>query len=192
MAAINARFININGAECAIDAAPAAVEWTFEGGLAPIAIAIDGLSESIINAAIAHGLKQKVGDAAALSRNPETGRSATTADKRAAMLEVIERLIGPAPSWNKTERDGTGPTGGLLWRAMVRAFPEKDGEKLRAWIASKSDKEQANMRAQPKISAIIAEIKAEDAARAAARAAAKGTTAPDDAADPFAGLDDIE
>lgn len=56
------------------------------------AISIDAMSltPEIREAAMMHGLKQKIGDAGAISRNPDTGRSATTADKLAAMEEVRE------------------------------------------------------------------------------------------------------
>ena len=137
------------------------------------------LSESVRHAAMMHGLKQKIGDAAALSRNPDTGRSATVADKMAAMEEVAARLR--AGGWNK-DRDGTGSTGvgGLLFRALCIQRPSMDPARIREWLAGKDKKEQAKLRDVPDIARIIVELRAKDAA-----------TAPTNAdADLFAGLDD--
>ena len=70
-----------------------------------ITVHVRDLHQSILDAAILHGLKQKIVDAAAISRNQETGRSATAKDKFDAMYEVFLRLTDPVePSWNKIER----------------------------------------------------------------------------------------
>ena len=42
--------------------------------------------------AMMHGFKQKLVDAAAISRNPDTGRTASIVDKYNAVLEVYNRL----------------------------------------------------------------------------------------------------
>ena len=121
------------------------------------------LTDDIRHEAIMHGLKQKIGDAAAIGRNPETGRSATLADKRAAMRTVIERL--QAGSWNAERGEGGAPAGGLLFAALVRMYEGKrTEEELRNFLAGKSDKEKAALRKNPRVAAIIEEIKAERAA----------------------------
>lgn len=121
------------------------------------------LTNDIRREAIMHGLKQKIGDAAAIGRNPETGRSATLADKRAAMRTVIERL--QAGSWNAERGEGGAPSGGLLFAALVRMYAGKKSEEdIRAFLGGKSDKEKAALRKNPRVAAIIEEIKAERAA----------------------------
>ena len=128
------------------------------------------LSDTILAQALYHGLKQKLVDAAAISRNPDTGRSATVADKYEAVREVYERLL--AGQWNKVREGGSGNTGGLLLSALVRMYPAKTLEQLREFLASKDDTQKAALRANPKIAAIIETIKAE-------RAAKVGDDAPD-------------
>src|ERR1700745_2473137 len=56
-----------------------------------IQVSVAELSESIKAQLILHGLKQKICDAAAIPRNPETGRSATPKEKFDAMQAVAAR-----------------------------------------------------------------------------------------------------
>ena len=122
------------------------------------AIALD---EGIRLAAMMHGLKQKIGDAAAISRNPETGRSATTGDKFDAMREVFERLT--AGQWNKTREGGDGGAGGLLFKALCKVKADKTPAEVRAYLEARTKEEQAALRKVPAIAAAIEEIKAANA-----------------------------
>lgn len=108
-----------------------------------------------------HGLKQKLVDAAALSRNPDTGRSATADDKFNAVKEVFDRLL--SGHWNKP-REGAGSVkGGLLFAALCRMQPGKPAEEIKLWLDEKSDEQKAALRKNPKVAAIIAEIQSERA-----------------------------
>ena len=119
------------------------------------------LSDEILRHAVMHGLKQKLVDAAAISRNPDTGRSATVADKYAAVREVYDRLL--AGNWNKGrgEGSGSGGAGGLLFRALCRLYSGKTPEQIRTFLDGKGKEEQAALRKNPRVAAIIEEIKAE-------------------------------
>ena len=117
---------------------------------------IDGIREQ----AVYHGLKQKLVDAAAVSRNPETGRSASIEDKYQAVRAVYDRLI--SGHWNAVRGEGGTGTGGLLLAALCRMYAgRKTEDELREWLATKDKKEQAIARKIPKIAAIIEQIKAE-------------------------------
>lgn len=120
------------------------------------------LTPEVEQSALMHGLKQKLVDAAAISRNPDTGRSATTEDKYNAVREVYDRLL--AGQWNKQREGGTGAgSGGLLFRALVRLYPTKTPEQIRAFLEAKSDAEKATLRKLPAVAAIIEQLKAESA-----------------------------
>lgn len=121
------------------------------------------LTSDLRIAAMMHGLKQKICDAAALSRNPDTGRSATIDDKYRAMLEVADRLR--AGRWNKPSEGSSSPKGGLLFAALCRFRPEKSVEALREWLDGQSTEQQAALRGNARIAAIIETIKAERAAK---------------------------
>ena len=112
------------------------------------------LTHDILEHAVWHGLKQKLVDAAAISRNPDTGRSATIDDKYNAVREVYDRLL--AGNWNKGRGDGSSSgNGGLLFRALCQMYPNKTPEALRAFLDGKTKSECAALRAAPKIAAII-------------------------------------
>jgi len=139
----------------------AAVELTFADGSEPILITTGGLSNALLFRAAAHGLKQKLVDAAAISRDPNTGRSASVEAKAAAVREVYERLL--AGEWNKRrEGSGAGGSGGLLFAALCRMYDgQKTPEQIQGFLAGKSDAEQAALRKNPKVAAIIELIRAE-------------------------------
>jgi hypothetical protein len=114
------------------------------------------LASDIRMACAAHGLKQKVQDAAAISRNPETGRSATVADKWAAMEKVVIRLL--SGEWN-AEREGGGATS-YLFRAMCELKPEASPEKIKAWLDKKTTAEKAAMELNDQVRPIIERLRA--------------------------------
>lgn len=132
----------------------------------------------MIAQAALHGLSQKIGDAAAIERNPDTGRSATAADKYAAMHEVWQRLM--AGEWNKRAEGGTATKGGYLFRALCIVYEgSRTPEQITAWLATKTAKEQAALRGAARIAAVIEELKAADAKN----------PPPTDEAELFAGLE---
>ena len=131
---------------------------TFANGQS-LVLQVRDLSPAIIAQATMHGLKQKLVDAAAISRNTETGRPASVADKYEAVREVYDRLL--SGQWNKT-REGGGATGGLLFRALCRMYDgKKTPEALREFLDGKTDGEKAALRKNPKVAAIIETIRAE-------------------------------
>lgn len=142
------------------------------------AIRLGDLAPAIIELCALHGLKQKLVDAAAISRNPDTGRSATVADKKAAVLEVRDRIL--SGSWNKTREGGGGaPSGGMFFRAVCRLYPNRSPEFLRDFLAKKTEDELKVMKKSSRVLETIAAIHAEEEKAAGA--------AP---VDPFAGLGD--
>lgn len=124
---------------------------------APIVVDWNGLTPEIRHALMAHGLKQKIADGAAMSRNPETGRPATDADKIARMRAIADRLM--AGQW-RAEAEG-GATGGLLLRALLELYPNRTREDIIAYLEKRSDKEKAQLRATAKVAPIIERLRAE-------------------------------
>lgn len=116
------------------------------------------LSTAIIGHATLHGLKAKIGDAGAISRNPDTGKSATDDDKLSAMQAVMDRLL--SGDWNKTRAEGSGGNGGLLFRALCLTYPTKTAEAIREFLAKKSNEEKAALRKVPVIAGHILTLQA--------------------------------
>ena len=133
---------------------------TFANG-AEHTLRLGDLRTEVLAYAVLHGLKQKLVDAAAISRNPDTGRSATAEDKYLAVKVVFDRLVNEG-LWNAPRGEGGTGTGGLLFRALVRMYPAKTPAALREFLAGKTASEQAALRKNPRVAAIIEEIKAED------------------------------
>lgn len=123
-----------------------------------IDLRFEDLTDSIKVLLMLHGLKQKIVDAAAIPRDTETGRSATDAEKIAAMRAVAERLL--AGKWSATREGGAGNTGGLLLRALMQLQPHKGRDEIAAWLKGKSKAEQAALRASPKVAPIIDSLRA--------------------------------
>jgi hypothetical protein len=119
------------------------------------------LCADVIGQALMHGLKQKLVDAAAISRDPSNGRAATVETKYQAVNEVAKRLLVDC-QWNKA-REG-GATGGLLKRALIKMYDgRKTSEQIDAYLAGLSDKEKAALRKHPKVAPIIDELRQADA-----------------------------
>jgi hypothetical protein len=146
---------------CDVDAKQGLLNIRFANGKT-INMHVSELSEEIRGQAMLHGLKQKLVDAAAISRNTDTGRSASIDDKFDAVNEVADRLL--AGQWNKSRATGEAKAaGGLLFKALCRMYATKTPEFVRTFLDGKTKEEQAALRTNAKVAAIIAEIKAEDA-----------------------------
>lgn len=133
------------------------VEYTFASGNVST-IALADLSREMLLQAAAHGLKQKVADAAAIGRDIDTGLSATAADKEDAATEVIERITSDA-TWNKVREagEGTGGSNSLLLQALC-TITGKPKEAIAELLAAKTKEEKALLRLSPKVAAAILKV----------------------------------
>jgi hypothetical protein len=138
-----------------------------------IVIKPQDFSETVRTHAMAHGFKQKIGDAAALSRDPATGASATPSQKYFAMQEIVTQLSGPDGSWNRRATGGDGTANaGLLALALFRmANGAKTLDECAAYVKGLDDATQAAMRGDPQVAPVVAQIKLERAARKPAKTA---------------------
>ena len=116
-------------------------------------------------AGILHGFKQKVADKAALSRNPDTGRSATPRDKFEAMRELAQHLNdGGAWSMRQPSKDA------LNRAALFEAVAEVSGRDASVVEARYRDREDSVLRTlleRADIAAAYAKRTARDSGRAA-------------------------
>ena len=123
------------------------------------------LNPEIQRAALLHGLKQKLVDAAAISRDTATGRAATIVTKFDAVKEIFDRITGAggeAPSWNKPRAGGAGGQGGLLARAIAR-FKGVEVSAAKAYLDRLTDAQKQALRVDPRIATIINELRMESA-----------------------------
>ena len=120
------------------------------------------LTPAMHTMAILHGMKQKIVDAAAISCDKITGRSATIEDKYQACREVADRITIDG-QWNKIRTGNSEPKGGLLLAALIRLYPAKTTEQLVEFLGKRTKSEQAKLRNDPKIAPIIDQIRIERA-----------------------------
>ena len=122
------------------------------------------LNPEIQRAAMLHGLKQKLVDAAAISRDTTTGRAATIATKFDAVKEIFDRITGANgwPAWNKPRAGGAGGQGGLLARAIAR-YKSVPVEAAKAYLERLTDAQKQALRVDPRIATIIHDLRAESA-----------------------------
>lgn len=72
--------------------------------------------------AMMHGFEQRIRDAAALSVDRETGKSATAQAKHDAALRIAEHLMSGSTDWTIRVAASSGPDAGLTLQAMMRAL----------------------------------------------------------------------
>ena len=123
------------------------------------------LAPEIQRAALLHGLKQKLVDAAAISRDTATGRAATIVTKFNAVREIFDRITGAGgetPSWNKPRAGGAGGQGGLLARAIAR-YKGVEVSAAKAYLDRLTDAQKQALRVDPRIATIINELRMESA-----------------------------
>lgn len=123
------------------------------------------LSEANRIRAIQHGMTQRISDGAALSRNPETGKPATPADKLAAMKVLVDHYNSGTSEWSRA-RAASGPTytNGLLGECLKRLYPEKSEERIAAYLKGLKPSERTQLLASDKIRPIAEQIRNEAAA----------------------------
>jgi len=122
----------------------------------------EALTPEIQRAAMLHGLKQKLVDAAAIARDTATGRAATIQTKFDAVKEIFDRITGENPSWNKPRAGGAGGQGGLLARAIAR-YKNVALEQAKAYLDRLTDAQKQALRVDHRIAAVINELRLETA-----------------------------
>ena len=85
--------------------------------------------------AMMHGFEQRIRDAAALSVDRDTGRSATAREKHDAARRIADHLMSGSTDWNLRAAASPGVDAGLTIQAMMRALG-KDLDAVEALIAA--------------------------------------------------------
>ena len=81
--------------------------------------------------AMIHGFEQRIRDAAALSVDRDTGKSASAEAKFDAAKRIVDHLMSGATDWNLKPAAPQGVDAGLTILAMIRAFTKTiDGVRM--------------------------------------------------------------
>ena len=115
----------------------------------------DKVSNECANHAALHGFVQRISDAAAMSRDPKTGKPATPQEKYDAMAALVAHYESGTPEWSRV-RAGDGSPKGQTLRALCIAFPNKTPEEIKTWFGGLSKDAKSNVRASQKVRDAIA------------------------------------
>jgi hypothetical protein len=102
-------------------------------GAGELVLDLSKLAEAIRVRAMAHGMKQRISDAAAIPCDKDTGLPATPEEKLEAMRRLVEHYMTGSAEWSPARTSGGGATkdtSGITLQAMKRVWPDKDCEGL--------------------------------------------------------------
>lgn len=126
------------------DAPTRTFTWIFGGTVPDLTYTVPAIvsDDPTAEPALLNGYAQKIGDAAAIARNKETGKSATDQDKYDAMLLVRDRLV--AGHWN-AEKAAVGKGKAIDVAALVAAIVvirQRPEAAVRAFVESKTEEQR--------------------------------------------------
>jgi hypothetical protein len=136
-----------------------------DGGGKSITLNLAAVHPSNVAYAALHGFKQRIGDMAALSRNPDTGLAASPADKFDAIARGIEHYMSGTADWNLRAASGERTSGelGLLARAIAE-LKSRDVTEVRDWLKTKTEAERKGLAVAAAVKPIMDRMREEAAA----------------------------
>ena len=132
-----------------------------------VALDLTKVHNDIKARAVVHGLKQRITDATAMSRVLVNGveTNATPQAKLEAMRQLVEHYNSGAAEWRiKGQGERIGSDEVLLVRALGEVYPEKDVDKLRAYVAGLTKAQRTALLGNEKIKATAERLRAETTA----------------------------
>ena len=124
------------------------------------------VDKEILKRAAIHGLVQRISDAAAMSRDTDTGQPATPADKFERMKELVDYYNSGAAEWRRVKASGAGAGntgGGLLLKCLVIMKPEKTKEEIAEWLKKLTKKEKFALLGSKQVKAVADTIRGKQA-----------------------------
>jgi hypothetical protein len=130
-------------------------------GAGTVTLDTAAVSAACRDRAAIHGFIQRLSDGAAMSRDPETGKPATAEAKLARIQAIADHYATGTDEWRLRVAVGGTSDGGLLFRALMRAYPDRGEARVREFLAARSAKEKRDLLVsatlRPHVDAIRAE-----------------------------------
>jgi hypothetical protein len=101
----------------------------------PLVLRIDSVSPACREYAVYHGFGQRIGDAAAIERAANGGRTASPEAKWNALKILVDHYSSGSDAWSPKRSDSIGSDELLLARALSIVYPQKDAEKIRSHVS---------------------------------------------------------
>jgi hypothetical protein len=121
---------------------------------------LSAISQANRDRAMVHGFVQRIVDAAAISRNTDTGLPASPSEKLAAMERVVAHYASGTEDWNLRKASSERETGALLIAALMELYPNAGREKIAARVKGWSPAERKATALSPKVKAIMDRMQA--------------------------------
>lgn len=137
-------------------------------GVGSLTLDTTNLSNECRNRAMIHGMIQRISDAAAISRDTETGQPATAQEKFDAMKRLVDHYESGTAEWSRVAAAGEGKSGGLLARALVKITGKPMAE-VQEWMTAQDKADLSRLRHSPQVSEAIASFRSADTEEVAAR-----------------------
>lgn len=128
-------------------------------GIGRLAFETSRASTENQNQARVHGFIQRISDAAAISRDPETGQPASAQDKFDAMSRLVAHYESGTSEWSRKPVAGERERGGLLFKALCKMSPTKTPEEIRSWMDGKTKAQLSAIRTSAKVASVIESIR---------------------------------
>lgn len=128
-------------------------------GVGEMILDMNAVHKDIVVRAAIHGMIQRISDAAAISRDPETGKPASAQDKFDAMSRLVAHYESGTSEWSRKPVAGEREKGGLLFKALCQMSPSKSPTEIRAWMDGKTKAELATIRASKRVASVIATLR---------------------------------
>ena len=125
-------------------------------GVGILQLSTASLSPEVFEKAAVHGMVQRISDAAAIGRNPDTGRSATPQEKFDAMAKLVAHYESGTSEWSRVRESGEGSNRGQLFRALGIIYPQRTPEQIRAWMDKQTKEQLSAVRKSQKVRDAIA------------------------------------
>jgi hypothetical protein len=130
------------------------------GALGEALLDLDRLHPSVVKRALIYGMKQRISNAAAQSRDPKTGASASPAAKLAAMTRLVDHYNSGAEEWSPRQSDEDKMT--LLGEALAELRPDRTREQVQAYVTGLSKADRVALEARADVQKIIARLTGAD------------------------------
>jgi hypothetical protein len=119
----------------------------------------DKLSDTVRHHAMVHGIKQRIGDTAARTRDQKTFKPATPEQKFDFMKKVSDHLQTGTEDWGMRAA-GVGDDTRLLVAAIMELFPKNDEVRVFGDVKAMSERQRAALLVSPEIKPIAERLRA--------------------------------
>jgi hypothetical protein len=122
------------------------------------------IAPALQDRAMIHGWIQRIGDAAAIQHNKETGLAATPADKFENMRRLVEHYNSGSDQWSPSRASGgtrIGSDESLLAQAIAELKPESSPDAIRAKVHGMTRAQRLALMEQASVKPIIERLRGE-------------------------------